>query len=70
MWFVVIRTAFELSFRLSAAHIRSVTTGAYGLSTASVRQREAQICHDGYAPNSEETANKFNQNGCGRGTRE
>ena len=24
MWFVVIRTAFELSFRLSAAHIRSV----------------------------------------------
>ena len=43
MWFVEIRTAYLLVFRLSAAHIRSVTTDASALPTASVGQRSVQI---------------------------
>ena len=45
LWFVEIRTAYLLVFRLSAAHIRSVTTDASVLPTASVRQRSVQIYH-------------------------
>ena len=32
LWFDVIRTAFLLVFRLSAAHLRTVTLDAYALS--------------------------------------